>query len=93
MIFFSDPRSDDLQVYFAHVYLRQKQLACEESERGRRREISTFVLNWEGVLRSCSFLSVKRRSCSADVSFVERFCPTSRACPLRPSQYPSDSDI
>jgi hypothetical protein len=34
-LFFSDPRSDDLQVYFAHVYLRKKKLACEESERGR----------------------------------------------------------
>ena len=33
--FFGDPRSYDLQVYFAHVYLRKKKLACEESERGR----------------------------------------------------------
>ena len=23
-LFFSDPRADDLQVYFAHVYLRRK---------------------------------------------------------------------
>ena len=36
--FFSDPRSGDLQVYFALVYLGKKKLACEESERGRRRE-------------------------------------------------------
>jgi hypothetical protein len=29
---------DDLQVYFAHVYLRKKRVACEESEREEERD-------------------------------------------------------
>jgi hypothetical protein len=33
--FFSDPRSDDLQVDFAHVYLRKER--CEESETAQKR--------------------------------------------------------
>ena len=40
--FFSDPRSDDLQVDFAHVYLRKKR--CKESKRDEE-EITTFVSN------------------------------------------------
>ena len=44
--FFSDPRSDDLQVYFAHVYLRKKKGWHVKRGRGtRKKEISTFVSN------------------------------------------------
>jgi hypothetical protein len=49
--FFSVPRSDDLQVCFAHVYLTKKEVACEESERDEEEEISTFVSNWGGNMR------------------------------------------